>query len=61
MERIVKLSEEFIDTKMDVDPRRAKAIIDAYRTQLLAAIVTLNSTDLICLAVVLVQGPGVCQ
>ncbi len=58
MEDVVALSETFIDSKMDVNPRRAQLIIDGYRTQLVAAIAGLSTTDLICLAVVLVHGPN---
>jgi hypothetical protein len=47
MEAIVRLSEEFVDARLPVD---------SYRTQLVAMITSLDQTDIIVLALVLVQG-----
>jgi hypothetical protein len=56
MERIVALSEQFVDVELSVDLDRTQLIADSYRTQLIAVITKLHTTDLIVLALVLTEG-----
>jgi hypothetical protein len=58
LERIIKIFEQFVDVELSVDLDRTRLIADSYRTQLIAVITKLHTTDLIVLALVLVEGPS---
>jgi hypothetical protein len=58
MEQIVAISEAFVDVELSVDLDRTRFVADSYRTQLIAEITVLDVTDLIVLALVLVEGPS---